>query len=195
LIAAMKRGEPRLDFQVAAEAVAATGIANPRLMEIGCGSGYYSEVFANLLPGVRYAGIDYSDAMVARARARYPSAVFNVADATKLPYADNAFDIVFDGVSLMHIIDFTTAIREATRVAARYCILHSVPIFDNHSTTYLAKYAYGAPVVEVVFDKQELMSVCRDAGLRLMREWTGIPYDVHGATGHHSRSITYLFAL
>ena len=30
LIAAMKRGEPRLDFKVAAEAVAATGIANPR---------------------------------------------------------------------------------------------------------------------------------------------------------------------
>src|ERR1700736_1235712 len=62
LIAAMKRGEPRLDFKVAAEAVVATGIAHPRVLEVGCGSGYYSEVFATLLPGgVEYSGIDYSD--------------------------------------------------------------------------------------------------------------------------------------
>src|SRR5581483_8264478 len=49
LIAAMKRGDPRLDFTVAAEAVAATGLARPSLIEIGCGSGYYSEVFATLV--------------------------------------------------------------------------------------------------------------------------------------------------
>src|SRR3982074_515504 len=49
LISAMKRGEPRLDFKVAAESVAATGIIKPRLLEVGCGSGYYSEVFATLV--------------------------------------------------------------------------------------------------------------------------------------------------
>src|SRR5438105_10526949 len=35
LIAAMKRGEARLDFKVAAEAIAATGISNPRVLEVG----------------------------------------------------------------------------------------------------------------------------------------------------------------
>lgn len=196
LIAAMKAGEPRLDFSVAAEAVAATGIARPRLIEIGCGSGYYSEVFATMLAGgVSYTGIDYSDAMIARARARYPSVAFEVADATKLPYGDSAFDIVFNGVSLMHIVDYQAAIREAARVAGRYCIFHSVPVFDDHQTTYLRKYAYGAPVVEVVFGKQELMSLCQAAGLRLERQWPGIPYDVSGVTGHRSGCVTYLFAL
>ena len=97
--------------------------------------------------------------MIARARARYPSAAFEVADATRLPYADGAFDIVFNGVSLMHIIDYQAAIREAARVAARYCIFHTVPVFDDHPTTFLRKYAYGAPVVEIVFGKQELMSI------------------------------------
>jgi ubiquinone/menaquinone biosynthesis C-methylase UbiE len=195
LIAAMKRGEPRLDFQVAAEAIAATGIANPRLLEVGCGSGYYSEVFATLLPGgVDYTGIDYSRAMIERARARYPSTAFEVADATRLPYADGAFDIVFNGVSLMHIIDYRAAIREAARVAARYCIFHTVPVFDDHQTIFLSKYAYGAPVVEVVFGKHELMELCQGAGLRLEREWPAIPYDVHEVTGHHSTTKTYLFA-
>jgi ubiquinone/menaquinone biosynthesis C-methylase UbiE len=195
LIAAMKRGEPRLDLRVAAESVAATGIVDPHLLEVGCGSGYYSDVFATLLPrGVRYTGIDYSNAMVARARARYPSATFSVADATRLPYADRAFDIVFNGVSLMHIVDYQAAICEAARVAARYCIFHSVPVFRDHQTTYLQKYAYGAAVVEIVFAKVELMTLCRDAGLRLEREWPSVPYDVFEAIGHHSSSETYLFS-
>jgi ubiquinone/menaquinone biosynthesis C-methylase UbiE len=196
LIAAMKRGEPRLDFKVAAQAIAATGIENPKLLDVGCGSGYYSEVFATLLAqGVRYTGIDYSAAMIASARAQYPSTAFEVADATQLPYADGAFDIVFNGVSLMHIIDYRATIGEAARVAARYCIFHTVPVFPNHRTTFLRKYAYGAPVVEIVFGKQELMRACRDAGLRLEREWPGIPYDVSAATGHHAINETYLFSL
>jgi SAM-dependent methyltransferase len=196
LISAMKRGEPRLDFKVAAESVAATGIVKPRLLEVGCGSGYYSEVFATLVPGgVSYTGIDYSDAMIARARAHYPSTAFEVADATRLPYADRAFDVVFNGVSLMHIIDYQAAIREAARVAARYCVFHSVPVFHDHPTTFLRKYAYGAPVVEAVFGKQELLTLCHDAGLRLEREWPGIPYDVYEVTGRHSTTETYLFAL
>ena len=196
LIAAMKRGEPRLDFKVAAAAIAATGIENPRVLEVGCASGYYSDVFATLLAGgVRYTGVDYSEAMIARARAHYPSTAFEVADAVRLPYADAAFDIVFNGVSLMHIVDYPAAIREAARVASRYCIFHTVPVFDDYRTTYLTKYAYGAPVIEVVFGKQELMGLCQGAGLRLEQEWSSIPYDVSAVTGHRSSTRTYLFAL
>jgi hypothetical protein len=62
LIAAMKRGEPRLDLRIAGEAVAATGIENPSLLEVGCGSGYYSDVFDALVPrGVRYTGFRCHD--------------------------------------------------------------------------------------------------------------------------------------
>jgi SAM-dependent methyltransferase len=195
LIAAMKRGEPRTDFKVAAEAAAATGITHPRLLEVGCGSGCYSEVLATLLAdGVAYTGIDYSQAMIARARAHYPSTAFEVGDATRLPYTDAAFDIVFNGVSLLHIIDYRAAIGEAARVAARYCIFHTVPVFNDHRTTFLQKYAYGAPVIEVIFDKLELMSLCHHAGLRLEREWACIPYDLCEITGHHSTTETYLFS-
>ena len=194
LLAEAKAGRPRLDLRVATDAVIATGITNPRLLDVGCGSGYYSEVFATLLPGgLRYTGIDYSRAMIARARAHYPSTAFEEADATKLPYADGAFDIVFNGVSLMHIIDYPAAISEAARVAMRYCIFHSVPVFDDHRTTFLRKYAYGAPVVEAVFGKDELSSLCKAAGLRLIREWPSIPYDVSDVTGHRSSTVTYLF--
>ncbi len=152
-------------------------------------------MFATLLPdGVAYTGIDYSAAMIARARAQYPAVQFEVADATRLPYADARFDIAFNGVSLMHIVDYAAAIREMARVASRYCILHTVPVFDDYRTTYLRKYAYGAPVVEIVFGRAELMSLCEQAGLRLERTWPCIPYDVSGVTGHRSTTETYLFS-
>jgi len=196
LIAAMKRGEPRLDFKVAAEAIAATRIERPRLIEVGCGSGYYSEILATMVPGgVQYTGVDYSDAMIARACAQYPDTAFEIADATGLPYADDAFDIVFNGVSLMHIVEYQAAIREAARVAAHYCVFHTVPVFFDHPTKFLRKYAYGAPVVEIIFGKPELMSLCARCGLQLEREWVCIPYDVSAVTGHHSTTETYLFSL
>ena len=46
----------------------------------------------------------------------------------------------------------------------------------------------------MVFGKQELMSLCDEAGLRLEREWACIPYDVAAVTGHHSATETYLFS-
>lgn len=194
LMDAMNRGAPRIDFEVAAKAVAATGIATPTLLEVGCGSGYYSEVFTRLLPdGLKYTGIDYSETMIARARARYPSVAFEVADATSLPFPDASFDIVFNGVSLLHILAYQKAVRESARVASRFCILHTVPVHE-HRTTFLTKYAYGAPVVEIIFEKRELVSLCKEAGLELECEWPCIPYDLHAVTGHHSRTETYLFS-
>jgi ubiquinone/menaquinone biosynthesis C-methylase UbiE len=152
-------------------------------------------VFATLLPDrVTYSGIDYSAAMIDRARVQYPSVQFAVADATKLPYPDGRFDIAFNGVSLMHIADYAAAIREMARVASRYCILHTVPVFDDHGTTYLRKYAYGAPVIEIVFGRGELMSLCERSGLQLERTWPCIPYDVSAVTGHRSTTETYLFS-
>jgi SAM-dependent methyltransferase len=196
LLATMKRGEPRIDLKIAAQAVSATGLAHPSLLEVGCGSGYYSAVFDALLHGaVRYSGVDYSEAMIARARVAFPGTSFEVADATRLPYAADAFDIVFNGVSLMHIVDYEATIREAVRVAAGFCIFHSVPVFDDHPTLFLTKYAYGAPVVEIVYGKHELMSLCADAGLRLEQQWPSIPYDVYDATGQHSTAETYLFSV
>lgn len=196
LIAAMKEGQSRIDLTIAAEAVMATGIGNARLIEVGCGGGYYAEVLSHLLPGgVQYCGADYSEATIAGAKKHNPSGTFTVADATSLPFADRTFEIVFDAGALMHIMEYEAAIREAARVASGYCIFHSVPVFRNHPTTYLRKYAYGAPVIEVVFCEEELMASCRSAGLRLVRQWRGIPYDVSHAVGHKSCAETYLFAV
>jgi ubiquinone/menaquinone biosynthesis C-methylase UbiE len=197
LLNAMHHGDVRLDLDIAAQAIASTGLSNPTLLEIGCGSGYYAEVFSTLVPhGVRYHGLDYSSAMIERAKARYPGGVYEVGDATSMIYDDAAFDIVFNGVSLMHILDYKAAIHEAARVAGSHCIFHTLPVLtENQSTIYLQKYAYGSPVVEIVFNQTEFMALCSDAGLTLLRQWECLPYDLSEQTGHHTTTRTFLFSV
>jgi ubiquinone/menaquinone biosynthesis C-methylase UbiE len=196
LLSKMYAGHARIDLQVAAEAVSAAGLAQPRLLEIGCGSGYYSEIFSHFLNGkVSYTGIDQSPAMIERARGRYPRLRFEVCDAVALPFPDKTFDIAFDGVSLMHIVNYEKAIAECRRVASVACIFHSVPIFKNRATTYFQKNAYGALVTETVFNRSSLLESFRRNGLHVVRYWDSIGYDLVHVAGEPSHCETFLCAL
>ena len=116
------------------------GSSNPRLLEIGCGSGYYSEVFADVASRRRRLHRHRLFRRHDRPRARTLSVDrLRGRRRDQAALRRQAFDIVFNGVSLMHIIDYPAAIREAARVAGRYCIFHSVPVFDDHRTTYLTE--------------------------------------------------------
>lgn len=193
LLEAMAAGAPRRDLAIAAEAVDAAGLIEPSLLEVGCGGGYHSAVFAHLCRSQpTYLGSDFSPDMIAGARRRFPDAAFEVADATALPYADGAFDIVFEGVSLMHILDYRAAIAEIARVARSHVVFHCVPVFDDHGTEYLFKYAYGEPVTEAVYGRAELEAAISGAGLVIERSWDALAYDVYPVIGRHSHSRTYL---
>lgn len=196
LIAQMKAGQPRHDLALAAALVRSLPVPSPRLLEVGCGSGYYSEVFQHLLPqGVQYTGIDYSQAMIDLARQRYPATAFQVADATRLPFPDRAFDIVFNGVSLMHVLDYEAAIREARRVAARYVIFHTAVLRQAGPPRYLLKQAYGRPVVEVILSEAELRLLLAKYGLYVAASAESIPYDLSAELGEPTYTRSLVCAL
>jgi ubiquinone/menaquinone biosynthesis C-methylase UbiE len=194
LLVDMAAGHPRGDLMVAAEAVDAAGLDRPDLLELGCGGGYHSTIFAALCAcKPAYRGADYSQEMIDGARRRFPGVSFDLADTTALPYPDASADLVFEGVSLMHILDWKQALAEIARVARHAAIFHCVPVFDEaRPTQYLFKYAYGEPVTEAVYDREELEAALRDAGLAIERSWHAEPYDVHGVAGSQSHARTYL---
>lgn len=193
LLASARSGDVRADLRIAAEAVDATGLVESKLLEIGCGGGYHSEIFERFaLSRPTYLGTDFSAEMIESARLRYPGADFEIADATALPYTDGQFDIVFDGVALMHILDFDAAISEMARVAKNYCIFHCVPVFEERETTYLSKYAYGEPVVETVFNRRDLEHKFEVHGLMIEQHWMAMNYDLSAVIGSKSHSRTYL---
>src|SRR5215510_8744260 len=160
LVQQMYAGRPRQDLVVAAEAISCTGLKNGIILEVGCGSGYYSEILSYFLQQkVRYVGVDYSQAMIRLAKDHYPDRHFVTGDGTALPFADRMFDIVLNGVSLMHILDYENAIAETRRVARQWCIYHTVPVLQQRNTTILRKKAYGQPTIEIIFNEKALLSL------------------------------------
>ena len=98
------------------EAVMAALDAQPGddVLEVGCGSGYYTRELVRL--GVRITATDLSPAYVEQARRLAPEAEFGVEDAQRLSFADETFDRVLLTEVVEHVPDPTLAVREAARV-------------------------------------------------------------------------------
>lgn len=185
-------GNPRLDFRVAADAIAATHEANPVILEVGCGSGYYSEIIPHLLGKViTYIGVDYSHAMITLARQMYP-VTFVTGDALALPFATGSCDICLSGTSLMHIPDYRTAVTEMARASRRWCVFHTVPVMTQLDTVVLSKLAYGERVPEVIFNRTELERLFAETGLAIRYVRESFPYDVSSIVGEKTTTLTYL---
>jgi len=193
LLRDMFAGSPRIDLAVAAAAVEAAELACPSVLEVGCGSGYYSQVFRHFLRGqVSYAGLDRSAGMIALARASHPQVPFTVGDATGMPFEDDSFEIVFNGASLMHTMDYEAAVAESRRVARDYCIFHTVPVLARRPTTYLRKTGYGRPMTEVALNEGELRMLFARHGLLVRRVWRSIGYDLGSILGEPTVTKTFL---
>jgi len=168
-------------YRVAAEAVRSTKVENPLIVEMGCASGYYSEVLTHLLGSpIRYVGIDYSPALVLEARRHYPALPMLIGDAASIPLKDQCCDIIFHAGCLQHTPDYKTAISEAARVAGKYAIFHRTPVSPIEETTYVSKEAYGVAVPELIFAQSEFFELLAQAGLLIVGEFTVGPHGLKG---------------
>lgn len=145
---------------------------NASILEIGCSSGYYGEVFQIAGLDVRYHGCDYSDCFITMAKQCYPQWPFAVADATQLHYRDGEFDIAISGCCLLHIPDYPAAIAETARVASRYAIFHRTPMVVGQDNQYFRKQAYGVETVEIHFNEPEFLSLLHKQGLEVIASHT-----------------------
>jgi SAM-dependent methyltransferase len=90
-----------------------------RVLDLGCGTGSLTRaLLADLGDTGAVIGVDVAAPYVAHARATIedPRASFEVADASSLAYADNAFDAVRSILVLNFIPEYRTAAAEMLRV-------------------------------------------------------------------------------
>jgi ubiquinone/menaquinone biosynthesis C-methylase UbiE len=90
------------------------------VLEIGAGSGAMAAELLTMYPEVRLTVTDFDDEMVEAASARLSQFGDRVtarhADATALPFPDDAFDVVLSWVMLHHTVEWEKALAEAMRV-------------------------------------------------------------------------------
>jgi ubiquinone/menaquinone biosynthesis C-methylase UbiE len=86
---------------------------NASIVDIGCGTGLASEPFA--LNGFPVTGVDPSEAMLERARARTPEATYVTGSAEQLPFPEARFDVALCA-DAFHLFDKERAMAEIQRV-------------------------------------------------------------------------------
>ena len=87
-----------------------------KVLDIGCSSGVLTAQVASALPKSKVTGLDsYKDA-IDFAQKKYPHIDFICADAHKLPFKNNAFDLIICTETLEHVIDPRKTLLEMKRV-------------------------------------------------------------------------------
>jgi demethylmenaquinone methyltransferase/2-methoxy-6-polyprenyl-1,4-benzoquinol methylase len=85
-----------------------------KILDIAAGTGTSS--MALKLPGVEVVAADFSKGMLAEGKKRYPELKFVFADAMKLPFKNNEFDVVTMSFGLRNVQDRDKALGEFLRV-------------------------------------------------------------------------------
>jgi demethylmenaquinone methyltransferase / 2-methoxy-6-polyprenyl-1,4-benzoquinol methylase len=116
-----------LDGRWRRQAAAATGLApGQTALDVACGSGRLTAELARRAAGGRVVGLDFSPAMLDRARAHSPGLEFIKGDALRLPFWDGDFDVATMAFGLRNLADPRLGLAELARVARRVVVLEFV---------------------------------------------------------------------
>jgi malonyl-CoA O-methyltransferase len=104
------------DLDAAATRATLAGMRPRSILELGCGTGKNTLTLAEI--GGRVQALDFSEAMLAQARAKQPGAhvSFSLADLTRpWPCADASVDLIVGNLVLEHIAELGFIFAEAAR--------------------------------------------------------------------------------
>jgi demethylmenaquinone methyltransferase/2-methoxy-6-polyprenyl-1,4-benzoquinol methylase len=88
-----------------------------RVIDVATGTGDLAVALARAVaPGGEVVACDFSEKMLARARAKAPALRFEWADALALPYAGDSFDAATVGFGVRNFSDLRRGIEEMVRV-------------------------------------------------------------------------------
>ncbi|MCZ2262571.1 demethylmenaquinone methyltransferase [Isoptericola sp. QY 916] len=140
-------GQDRRWRRAVVDAVAA--VPGERVLDLAAGTGTSSEPFA--ADGALVVPSDFSLGMLAVGKERRPDLSFVAGDATRLPFADAAFDAVTISFGLRNMVDTDAALREMLRVVrpgGRVVICEfSTPTWAPFRTVYMEYLMRALPVV------------------------------------------------
>lgn len=104
------------------------------LLDVGCGTGYFSQRFNQF--GMQVTGIDPDPAMLKYAQDKNNQITYIEGDALNLPFSDNSFDYCSAVTSLCFIAEPVEALSEMLRVSRHGVMLG---LLNRHSLLHIKK--------------------------------------------------------
>ena len=105
---------PRQTERYARYMLASAALGGKRVLDVGCGSGWGTEVLVST--GAAVTGVDLDPVSIEAASLRCPQATFVVADLHQLPFPDGSFDVAVCFGLDDELIDMQRMLSEARRV-------------------------------------------------------------------------------
>ena len=165
----MYHGKEPVVYQALADCIRPYTHKYGTVAEIGCASGYYSEILEYLLnTQIDYVGIDYSKHLIQMAKNYYPEDKFCVADGAFLPFEENQFQMIISSGILLHVPNFEEHIRETVRVCENVLIAHRTPVCRKRETQHFKKMAYEEETIEMRFNENQLLKMFFSCGMSLV---------------------------
>lgn len=154
------------------------GLRCANILELGCGTGKNTAFLVEL--GARVHALDFSEAMLARARAKLPPdrVTFTVADLTApWPCAAQSMDLVVCNLVLEHVADLRFVFREAYRCLGDrghlfVCELHPFKQYLG-SRAVFERDRDNVAIPAFVHHISEFLDAAAEAGFTLvsLKEW------------------------
>jgi ubiquinone/menaquinone biosynthesis C-methylase UbiE len=108
-----------------------------RVLDVGCGDGASLWLLMRLgFEAGNLHGVDLLESRIAGARARHPLVHFDCADATRLPFEDDSFDLVMESTMFIHATD---------EVLARKIAAEMIRVTKPGGTLLISDWRYAKP--------------------------------------------------
>jgi len=88
------------------------------ILDLGCGSGYWTHKISQLVPWAKVCGVDVGEDFIAKARELYSTerVQFELANFEQLPFAESWFDCIYADNTLEHAYDVDKVLMETYRI-------------------------------------------------------------------------------
>ena len=164
---------------------------NPRVLEVGCGTGFLTANLRALLPTAQWLLTDISERMVARCRARFgDSAQVMVMDGERPSCANGAFDLICSSLAFQWFENMDAALARLAALLAPGGRLVFATLADDSFREWRAAYplARTYPTIETLrrfgdVEEERFTREYPDA-LAFLDHWRQIGADVPEAGQH-----------
>ena len=171
-----------------------------RLLDLCCGTGDMTLALRRRAKTSNILGVDFSHAMLERARKKTPSLRWVEADALSLPFPDAHFDLVTSAFGFRNLADYDAGLREILRVVRdggecgildfgeprgvigtlyRIYFQHVLPALGTVISGVKGPYTYLPASVKRFPEPEEMLERMRRAGFREV-SWTPYSFGIAG---------------